>query len=224
MDYHPPLRIQVNHLCALLSPGDWLIDTGSPVSFGETAACLPCATHPVAKSHPYLSLADLRGYVGTNVVGLLGGDILNSYEMLFDLPGQKLGIAKSLPGNSAGTRVPLRFTDKTIPILEARIEDQGAVPMIFDTGAQYSYLTDLRGNDLRPIGRARDFHAALGVYEVELHLKRVRVGNADMDIQFAYHPKVAEMCLQRGTRGILGWEILRHGPVAYLPRRGELWI
>ena len=95
MDYLPPLRIRVNHLCVLLSPGDWLVDTGSPISFGETIACLPCASHPVAKAHPCLSLAELRGYVGSEVVGLLGGDILNHYEMLFDLTNQKLGIASN---------------------------------------------------------------------------------------------------------------------------------
>lgn len=224
MDYLPPLRIRVNHLCTLLSPGDWLVDTGSTVSFGEVVACLPCGLHPVPRSHGQLSLEALRDYVGIDVVGLLGGDILNHYEMLFDLPNQKLGIAKSLPGNPAGTRVPLRFTDKTIPILEARVEDHGTVPMIFDTGAQYSYLVDIKGNDVRPIGRAKDFHAALGVYDVELYLKHVRVGSVERDVQFAYHPLVSEMCRQRGTQGILGWEILKHGPAAYLPRRRELWI
>lgn len=224
MDYRPPLRIRVNHLCVLLSPGDWLVDTGSPFSFGENAVCLPCGFHSVPRSHELLTLEELRAYVGVNVIGLLGGDILNQHDMLFDLPRQEMDIVKSLPGNLPGAKVPLRFTDKTVPVVEARIEDHGAVPMIFDTGAQFSYLADIKGNEVRAIGRAKDFHVSLGAYEVELYLKRVRIGSADQDVQFAYHPAISEMCRQRGTEGILGWEILRHGPAAYLPRRRELWI
>lgn len=232
------LYVEANHLALRLSPGAWLVDTGSDASFGVAPVLhITAEPRPVLEKIGNLTPAKLRAVTGGNYIGLIGNDILGELEVLLDLKRSASGIAcfhaakiSDLPGR----RVGLEFiAGSKTPVVQATVGDE-AVRVIFDTGAQYSYLESLEGIEAKPVGPSTDFViTAKGPvnFDVNLHEVTVTVGSITAPITFATEPgkltcppAVGALLKATGTQGILGWEILKHGRMAYLPRRGELWI
>lgn len=222
MDF--PLTIHDNHLCLGLASGDWLVDTGSPMSLGEVAVEIGNATHPVARNFLGFSVEKLREWVSDRYVGLIGVDILNRYVVDFDLPGRRVGFLVGLPNETPEQRVSIELVTGGIPMLEADVEGRGRQRLIFDTGAQYSYLNDIAPGEAERIGRGMDFHPMLGRYPIEFFIKRLKVGSLDQDLQFTTRATVSQMCKLLGAQGILGLEPLRTHRAVYNPKGREMWI
>jgi hypothetical protein len=221
--YHT-LTINDNHLCVRLPSGDWLVDTGSPITFGETPVVIGKTTYDVASTFPSFSLEKLREYVGPLYVGLLGVDILNRYVCHFDIPNQRMGFLDNVGVNPQLRRVPLDILPGGVPVLNAELEDEIPHRLIFDTGAQYSYLNKIKGDDVERIGRGTDFHPMLGRFPIEFFMKKLAVGSFDNDLQFSTQPLVTQMSRLLGTDGILGLEPLRTHQMFYNPKGKEIWI
>lgn len=230
------LYIEANHLSLSLSPGPWLLDTGSDVSFGR-APVLHVTKEPihVPASNGAYTVPKIRMATNVPYVGLVGNDILGKFDTLLDLANDNVARFISADITSiAGRKVELGFvTNSKIPIVNAQV-GLNEFRMIFDTGAQYSYLSTLEGIETEPAGVATDFvfkNGVAKVFKVELHKVVSSLGGVTAPITFASEPgmrtspaQVSTLLKATGTNGILGWEILKHGPMAYLPRRSELWI
>ena len=64
----------------------WLLDTGSPSSFGDAGVItMDGQKFPVASDYMGLSGKLLSGYLGQSVAGLIGADILNSIDVVVDI-------------------------------------------------------------------------------------------------------------------------------------------
>lgn len=216
------LEIKNNHLSVQLPSGSWLIDTGSPGSFGVGEVDTGHEKHQVATSLLGITLSKLQEYVGQDYVGLIGVDILNRYACHFDLPNGEMTFLKQAPATKPGKRVALEPV-MGVPVLNAEVDGQTR-RLIFDTGAQYSYLVNMNVKPGERMGRGRDFHPMLGNFDIEFFLKNLGVGSINMDIQVASNPDVARMCQLLKADGILGLEPLRQHPALYLPQARELWI
>ena len=83
-----PLRFQDGHVFVELSGELWLLDTGAPTSFGLSRD-LSIAGEQFELGASYLGLtsAALSQFVGVPCVGLLGADVLGSFDHVFDTPG-----------------------------------------------------------------------------------------------------------------------------------------
>lgn len=239
---HPHnLYIEANHLALRLSPGPWLVDTGSDVSFGQSPV-LHLADEPyhVPESIGILGIEDINRLTRGNFVGVIGNDILGRHTTEFILhgTGRANGLAyfDVLLADTANRRKePVAFVKQTsVPTVNVHVVGTGGRRLIFDTGAQYSYLESLEGIEAKPVGPSNDFViTAKGpvAFDVNLHEVTVSLGGVTAPITFATEPgkptcpaPVGNLLKATGTDGILGWEILKHGPMAYLPRQGELWI
>ena len=227
------LQITRNHLALSLSPGPWLIDTGCDVSFGEAPILhLSDATHHVPPSYGGVSAETLNAYTKGSFVGLVGNDVLGKYDVEFNLRSHYAEFSPDPIHSLQGAKVPLgRVAGTHTPTLLAAVGTSGSRRPIFDTGAQYSFLENLDGLGARPVGQGEDFHVSCGRFKVDLHEVTMTVGSITAPITFATEPgkltcppAVGALLKATGTQGILGWEILKHGPMAFLPRRGELWI
>lgn len=232
------LYIEGNHLALRLSPGPWLVDTGSGASFGR-APVLHITKEPVHVPERIRNLtpAKLKALTGCNFVGLIGNDILGELEMIFDLKRSGDGSARFHATDISevrGRRVEVELvTAGRIPVVSTEVCALSK-RMVFDTGAQYAYLGSLEDCQVKRLGRSTDFvitpHGP-EVFDVDLHQVIVTLGDVTAPLTFATEPgkptcpaPVAKLLKATGTEGILSWEILKHGPMAYLPRRGELRI
>lgn len=246
MTYSPPLGVFGNYIGVRISPGPWFVGTACPRSFDKWGdVAVVCGNvHKVETTYRGLS-ADVLSKLNKMdfFPGLLGNDILAGYDILFNLNSRKkktdtegiMYIGKTFPLEKPGTKVDLEFIgcDK-IPSLSVNFIDGSLHRMIFETGSKYSYLESLEGIKSRIIGKDTDFVITANgpvVFEVELHEVTVSLGSATCLVTFSTEPgkrscptAVSKQLKTAHVQGILGWEILKHGPVAYLPRRGELWI
>ena len=222
--YRPYLLVEGDHIGILLSPGSWLISTGTPHSFGETLACLPTGSVEVPTTLGSLTEAELNRNLRTRYLGVLGGDVLSSLEMEFNLAAGRVAMRHHLGGRLPGKCLSLGMSASSVPIVSADIEGKGRLPMIFDTGFRHSYMDEIKGNDVSPIGLSKDYHPLLGTIEVALFRLRVQIGTFVGALCFATNPKVSEWCREQGAGGVLGWEILNHRKVACLRSRRELWL
>ena len=219
-----PLEALNNHLFVQLPSGRWLVDTGSPQSFGEAPVQIDNINISVVPNFGPITLNQIRDFVGLDFVGLLGTDVLNRYICHFDVPNRRLGLLDELPSDLSQRRVQLELILGSAPVVTVEVEDLGAQRLILDTGAQYSYLNTPPPEGTQRIGRGTDFHPFLGSYDVEFFLRAIRLGSLHDDLQFACQPAVTEICKQAKTDGVLGLEVLLTRAVFYNPRAKELWV
>ena len=155
-------RNKGGHLYIDNPSGKILIDTGSPISgcvtgkiaFGGDNHDVPTDLAPLIKLEELF-----RELQEDNVIGLIGTDILNHYDRLFDIPGEKLTTNTHL--TPMGEILPSTSVSGTpsIPLLVNGHETRA----LFDTGAPVAYF----GPQLieRPdhfLKNQQDFFPALG--------------------------------------------------------------
>jgi len=225
----PGLFVCKNHLALRLSPGPWLVDTGSGVSFGEAPVLhLSEVIHRVKPSHGNMGVQRLSKLTNERRVGLIGNDILGLYDIVFRLGDGHGGVAEfhqRLPREKPGKRVDISLIEgRNVPTVMTAVEGLGDRRMIFATGSQYSYLASLAGLDAHPIGKGKDFLPSCGTFAVDLYEVTVKLGSITASLKFAHHPKVSKALKTMKADGIIGWEILKHGPALYSLANRELWI
>jgi hypothetical protein len=216
-----PLRFQDGHLFLELNGELWLFDTGAPASFG-TAGHLVLAGEPFTFGTSYMGLTveALVRFVGVPCVGLLGADVLGSFDHLLDTARSTLTISTGELAHG-GHRLPLS-NFMGIPILTTRIGGND-YPMFFDTGAQISYFQGESLADFPPAGSVTDFYPGFGQFQTDTHLMEVMLGEVAFTLRCGRLPGLLGATLMMaGTEGIIGNSILAHRVVGYFPRRHAL--
>jgi hypothetical protein len=216
-----PLQLRAGHVFVELSGELWLLDTGAPTSFG-TAHNLTLAGEQFRLGSSYLGLtaATLTRLVGVRCVGLLGADVLGSFDHILDEAGGTLTI--STAELTLGGHVCRLVEFMGIPIVTARIASTD-YRMFFDTGAQISYFQDDSLEDFPCTGSVTDFYPGVGQFQTDTHEIPVMLGGDSFTLRCGTLPRSLRTTLKMaGTRGIVGNQILRHRVVGYFPRRRAL--
>lgn len=208
-------------MVAKLAGGRWIVDTGSPASFGDIRAItLDTVAFPIARDYLGLTAQTLTSLTGVEVNGLLGTDVLNAFDLRFDLEGARLECSTAaIP--IAGEELELDDF-MGIPIVEVDITGE-ARRMFVDTGAQVSYFQDPCLEDFPEAGRLRDFFPGMGEFETQTHHLPVRIGSLEQTLRCGALPELLGLTLaMAGVDGIVGSALFTGRRVAYLPRRSRL--
>ena len=81
-----PLYLKNKYLFVTIEGKQWLLDTGSPVSFGSLRSITICSEQFTVESNYLNTTVDsLIQAVGIPFAGVLGVDILNSFDLIFNL-------------------------------------------------------------------------------------------------------------------------------------------
>lgn len=217
------LVIQNGILC-LESEGRWVLDTGSPFSLGRIDCVnLDGRRFPVPRNAFGLSVDQLVNLPGIEAAGLLGGDILNQLDLVFDVPRRTIG-ASSDPVDSNGQNIPVTFLHG-IPVIPVAV-DGTTHRMILDTGAELSYFSGQLLDGAEPEGRVRDYHPLSGWFEADVYQVDVRIGDAPFRLRAAIAPAdqimISGALAVTGSSGLVGNQIFLDRTVIYAPRRGML--
>jgi hypothetical protein len=195
-----------------------LLDTGAPMSFGtEPELTIAGKRFSVSDSFMGLTAESLSRYVGTPTSGLIGADILGSFDIIIDAPANSITFSTAqLEFNGQSISLDLFMG---IPIVSANIVD-AEHRMFFDTGAQISYLQHEVLSCFPGAGLVTDFYPGIGQFQTETHTVNLRVGGMPFTVRCGRLPELFGMTLMMaGTQGILGNEILLGRSVGYFPRR-----
>jgi hypothetical protein len=218
-----PLHFREKHLFIEINGQYWLVDTGAPTTLGSgTVSFNGGAKHKTYDRLYTLTIDHFLKYIPIEFVGVLGMDVLHNYDFIFDIPGSKVTISVddlNFPGHS----VPTGLCLNSAPVVVAEI-NRGYYPMIFDTGAPVSYWLDDKLTKFPLIGEYQDFFPLSGWFKTNLYKLGVKLNSRAFVVQCGRTlPDLLDMSLKsQNIEGLIGSEVLTHGPVAFFPRRQEM--
>lgn len=216
-----PLQPRDGHLFVELDGELWLLDTGAPTSFG-TYPSLSIAGKQFSLGTDYLGLnaATLSEFVGVRCVGLLGADVLNQFDHIFDTAGGQLTVSTAELSHSGQSVRLEKFMG--IPIVTVCIGGED-YRMFFDTGAQISYFQDDSLMEFPFAGNVADFYPGIGRFQTGTYEVPVSLGGVTFILRCGMLPGLLGMTLMKAnTKGIVGNAILANRTVGYFPRRDLL--
>ena len=221
--YEYGLSFEMGHLFAEIGGRKFVLDTGSPMSMAASPG-LDFRGRELRLSGNVLGLTptQLSGFIGTEVHGLLGTDVLNEQDLLFDFERGKLAVPNA-PLPLEGEAIPFKPV-MGVPLVEASVDGQ-AYGFFFDTGARISYFQEEAVLEKGPkIGTDEDFYPGFGRFSTETYRLEVQLGSRVFSLVTGTLPARLGLSLgMAGADGILGNEVL-HGlkRLAYMP--GRSWI
>jgi hypothetical protein len=114
------LEYKDGHLFTRIDGHRLLVDTGAPQSFGTMPVLsVDSRSFEIGDAYMGLTAKKVSEYTGIRTAGLVGTDILNAFDVIFDVPDGKL-ILSEAPLELEGQRVAIdEFTG--IPIIRVEI-------------------------------------------------------------------------------------------------------
>ena len=203
------LGLRSGHLIASLSNGDWLLDTGSPTSFGgESEIELDDRRFTIAADYFGLNSAALSELVGEPLAGLIGTDVLSQLDLQIDIEAESM-TASLQPIELAGIGIEL---EEFMGVSILRIQSgEGEHRMFFDTGAQISYFQNDGLESFRSAGKVQDFFPGMVPFSI---------GPLAFEFRCGRLPDLLGLTLMMaGVEGIVGNEICAGRKIGYFPRR-----
>lgn len=211
------------HMVAAIDGGLWVLDTGSPASFGRQPMLrIAGDSIPVASAYMGLDADTLSRLIGGEVAGLVGTDVLNRFDVVFDARPECMQLhchAEEL--ELAGKVLPLDSV-LGVPLVQVRIDGE-LHSMFFDTGASISYFQG-DGLDQHPsLGVVSDFYPGVGSFQTGTWRLPVQVGEQALSLRAGQLPGLLGMTLAlAGAAGIVGNELCAGRRVGYFARRARL--
>ena len=218
-----PLTLEDGHLFVAVADGSFLFDTGAPTSFGKISPVnVSEQSFNLPPSYMGLTAEKLSTYVGRATHGILGGDILNQFDMLIDVPQSRICFSTT-PLECGGEELALEEF-MGVPILNAIIAGESA-RMFFDTGAQISYFQGDSLSDFPAEGVVKDFYPGIGEFSTDTFRLPIQLGRSTYQLRCGQLPTLLGMTLMMaGTKGIIGNQTLLGRIAGYFPRRRRLFL
>jgi hypothetical protein len=212
-----------SHLFLMLDGERWLLDTGSPVSFGNREKiAISGVDFQIPHGYMGMNIESVSNLINVSCRGLLGVDILNNFDVIFDLPCSRM----TLSGGKLdleGARIPLEFS-MGVPVIDVKIHNT-SWRMVFDSGAQVSYYEDERIRTFPPAGQFVDFFPGIGGFTVDAYHVRMQIGTTEYQLSCGSLPGLLGMALGLlNVDGVLGNEICSTNRIGYFPKREQLVI
>lgn len=221
-----PIELHAGHSYLTIDGRRWVLDTGAPVSFGETADHPLEASLPFVRKHGDVDAEVVSRYLGVSVAGVIGGDFLNRHEHRIDFPSGRYEVCDGqvTSGHEHALSFPAQL--QGLPTLKARIgADEG--DFLFDTGAQLSYH----------VGRPPAGHVAgeeiwdfwLGLadtrFRTPTYTAEVCFADYATTLRFGEPPaELHQFLLGLGLRGVIGIDLIARHVSWYAPRRRRLQV
>lgn len=218
-----PLKFINDHLFIVLEGKYWLLDTGGPTSFGDTQQItLDGRMFEIAPDYMGTKASVIAQATGVPCQGLIGEDIMVQFDLVFDLKKDEISISsEELPVE--GTKIPL-IGFMGIPLLKAEIAGK-QFQMVFDTGAQISYLQDDITSTFPSRGVVEDFHPVFRDFTSESYDVVGQIENLTFTFRCGILPELLGLSVKMANaQGVLGNSIMRGRILGYFPRRNLLSI
>jgi hypothetical protein len=226
------LTYEKSHLFMHTTHEKWMVDTGAPSSISRSKNLTLNQdgyqrVFEVQSNHMGLSIANLTDLVGVKFDGLLGTDILNEFDIIWDIAAETMTLTEAEMDPRAigfqGNELELGNI-LGIPTLHATIAGQHHT-MFFDTGAPYSYLNECPPSRLLPVKEVEDFLPGFGTFTTDLREISIQMNQASYSLQTGELPTLISMSLSlAGSDGIIGNEIMTNRRLGYFPRRNTMLL
>lgn len=217
---HRPLVFKNNHVFVDINGALWVYDTGADSSFGIHPVSLIGPAREISTDYAGFTAADISGFLGETVAGIIGADLINPFDHIIDLRTNTLTVSDEQL-TCDGNVQKLDFF-MGVPMLEAQIGG-ARCKLFFDTGAQISYYQGNVPPNAEPAGPLVDFFPTVGEFTTDTYHFPVALNGFRPVIRFGKLPGLMGLSLgMAGVSGILGNELMRNRVTGYFPRRKQL--
>jgi hypothetical protein len=212
------LTFRSGHLIASLMSGDWLLDTGSPISFGsEPTIYLDGNRFSIIEDYFGLNSAELSKLVGEPLVGLLGMDIISQLDLMIDIESEILIISHQ-PIDLDGMTLDIEEF-MSVPIFRIRFAECEH-RVFFDTGAQISYFQNDSIGNYEAAGKVQDFFPGMGEFDTDTYQVPFSIGSQEFEFRCGRLPDLLGLTLvMASVEGIIGNEICAGRKLGFFARR-----
>ena len=219
------LTMERDHLFLNLAGGKWLLDTGSPLSFGDDPRIeIAGVGFDIPRACAGLDAETISDLVGVPLQGLLGGDVLGRFDHFFDLSAATVTISEDVLAHEGAAVAMWGLDTSGVPYVAVRTMGHD-LRLVFDTGSMMTYVPDQRVPRDRPAGTRQDFYPGVGRFQVETFLGDFRIGGQDFELQCGALPPLLAMLIGYiGADGVVGNAIMRDRVIGYFPRRSTLCL
>lgn len=194
------------HILFETPKGRVLVDTGAVSSFGEFKFYrMGSKSFPLANQYLGCTINDISQLIGTKITTLLGMDVIGNYDLIIDLPNNKIGFfenAYPIQGKS----VPMNKI-MGIPFIDINAKNK-TVQCAFDTGAKLNYISAEFTQDQLPKGTDTDFYPGFGEFSTDVYEIHTQIGDLTINLTYGVLPKMLQSILSMtGAQGIIGAEL-----------------
>jgi len=222
MMYTTEIKLKSGQLYVNIDGYNWLLDTGMPVTFGNVESlCIAGDEFSVLDSYMELNASKLTELIGHSAAGVIGTDVLNQFNILFDLKRKQVSFTTDEIGLDGDT---LEMVDEFMgtPIVLARISGEDR-RMLFGTGFRLSYFQDKVLDTFPPAGEVTDYSSGLGQIQTETYMVDATIGGKHCKLRCGSLPELLGVRLMlEDAEGVIGNELLTDHIVGYFPKNRKL--
>jgi len=214
----------------MIGKGRFLLDTGIPDSVGSGELVICGMRHVLGDAPiPGFRPDNISEIMGVRVDGVIGGDILCTHGVRFDLAAGQASFAPVIPGRKFLVSDTVKIVGVTpLPVIQVHVNDID-LALGFDSGASVTCLID--DSDLltgEPDDRQQVFFGTLNrFYDLEFRNREAVIGNIHVKLQHARLPEAMAADLRRRhvpVDGIFGAELFKQAAVTLSPCWTELYL
>jgi len=188
-----------------------LVDTGSPVSFASSGRIdWAEQAHEVSTTALGLDAAELSRLVGTQMEGLVGGDLLGLHAFTIDIERGVFGFEEPAPDLQIA-ELPIGLV-LGVPLATVELDGVPTKACI-DTGAKLSYLDEVHLSGRKAVDETDDFYPGLGTFRTPVYETRARISDVTFTMRAGVLPDtLSGMLGMLGVAAIVGTELFTRFP------------
>jgi hypothetical protein len=165
---------------------------------------------------------ELSNTLNLNISGLIGADIINSFDFLYDIANSKVTISKD-EINFEGNEIDISFCGN-YPKFEISILDK-SIQVSFGIGISISYLDNELIDYFREKKILRNFYDKDGDIAINAYQIRTKIGEMNYDIKYTSPNILFKIFFYTfNLFGCLGNDFIGDKKVGYFPRRKKIII
>jgi len=210
IDLEYPLIISNNHYLAQIDGRNFVIDTGSPLSFGSSRSLsFAGETKNLLPMRALGSRESMVNLVKTQVDGLIGTDFMMEHEITLDKKSMKIIVDEHriIPAGSIGMGMLDAVLIKGFPNMWIELNGKH-VKAVLDTGACISYASKSLVDGLPIVGTATDYNPNLGSFSTNLYEVCYSIKGLTGSISIGTLSSIYHFALERfGFYAVLGMDI-----------------
>ena len=186
-----------NHYIIEIEGKKYLLDTGSPVSFGITEGnnqlIIDGNTYCLRNKPANLSVSETEALVGTSVDGFIGMDIVSQTGLTI----YKNGLVKfGVDEVKGGVEVPMTTKWPLMVSIGCNLMNG---KLIIDTGAKYGYGVDGLFHNQQAYAHVKDYNPSLGRLESDSYHLPITIGGKSKTIDVCNNRIVGATLHQMGA-------------------------
>ncbi len=201
-----PVEIVNKHLIANFSGACYLLDTGSPCSFGKGTFEWDGEEVNLETMPELVEIETINSHTNLGIAGLIGSDLLLKRDLTLDLHSNQIIVHDAGVGDSDSMQLK---SIVQVPLLLAVDMCGRQQSMYVDTGAMQTFISEEIASGLKRVGTVHDFLPIGGSFEADLVEIELIIGREQHKIEVAVATNEIKMLAAIGIDGIVGLDVLQ---------------